>query len=238
MIVFACICFIASTAIDGMSGGYALAFVSFFLAVSSIAVALLFVHRARVMDAILNDPSPLAHWTYPEETAHASIEREYQEYRERNRLMFLLIGGMLLVVALFFMIVVGDGGLETGLFLLGLGVLLFVISRVAPRLERRRAMGAPQEAFIARTGVIYEGAVYPFHSFLMWRDGITYSRESKKSPARIIFSFSQLVGRFIIQPFDVGIPVPAGEDENAMRIVQELGGKFPDRTRSTDRIKK
>lgn len=237
-VVFALICILSYTAIDGMSGGYALAFISFFLAVSSVAVALLFVHQARVMDAILNDPSPLAHWTYPEETAHASAEREYLEYRERNRLMFYLIGGMLLVVALFFMIVVEDGGLETGLVLVGMGALLFVISRVAPWLELMRAMGAPQEAFIARTGIIYEEAVYPFHSFLMWSDGVSYSRESKKRPAMIIFSFSQLVGRFIIQPFAIGIPVPAGEEENAMRIVQELGGKFPDHIRSTDRITK
>ncbi|MDO9326342.1 MAG: hypothetical protein Q7T80_15435 [Methanoregula sp.] len=226
-VVFAVTCFISYTAIDGMNGGYALAFVSFFLAVSSIAVALHFVHRARVMDVILSDPSPLAHWSYPEEIARASVEREYGEYRERNRIMFYIIGGMLGLVALFFLIFVGDGGPETALILLGLMVILFIVSRIAPGIERQRAMGAPHAGFIAHSGLIYEGTVYPFHSFLVWWHGCTFHEASKKRPAVIIFSFSQLVGRFIIQPFEVTIPVPAGEEENAKRIVQELGGKIP-----------
>jgi len=39
-----------------------------------------------------------------------------------------------------------------------------------------------------------------------------------------MFSFTQLVGRFIIQPFDVVVPVPAGEKEQAVRVVRELEG--------------
>ncbi|MFA4826070.1 MAG: hypothetical protein WC593_13035 [Methanoregula sp.] len=227
-VVFAFICLISYTSIDGMSGGYALAFVSFFLAISSIAVALLFFHRARVMDAILTDPSPLAHWTYPEDMIRASVEREFREYKERNRAMFIIIGGMLVVAALVFLIFVGEGGPETALFLLAFAVFLFIISRVMPGIERQRAMSSSQGAFITRAGIIYEGAVYPFRSFLMWRDGILFRKADKKKPAMIIFSFSQLVGRFIVQPFDIAIPVPAGEEENAIRIVRELGGDVPD----------
>ncbi|MEI7857744.1 MAG: hypothetical protein WCH85_09595 [Methanomicrobiales archaeon] len=227
-VVFAFICLISYTAIDGMSGGYALAFVSFFLAASSIAVSLLFLHRARVMDAILSDPSPLAHWSYPEEIAHASVEREYLQYRERNRILFYIIGGMIGLVALFFLIFVGDGGPETALILLGLMAILFIVSRIAPGIERRRAMGAPHAAYIAHTGLIYEGSVYPFRSFLVWWHGCTFREASKKRPAVILFSFSQLVGRFIVQPFEVRIPVPAGEEETAIWVVQELGGKVPE----------
>jgi hypothetical protein len=227
-VIFSLICLISYSAIDGMSGGYALAFISFFLAVSGIAVALLFVHRARVMDAILADPSPLAYWIYPEEMARASAEREYRDYRERNRAMFIVIGGMLVIVALFFLLFVVDGGLETGLFLLAFAAFLFIVSRVMPGLERRRAMNAPREAFIARTGIIYEGAVYPFRSFLMWWGGLSFRKADKKGPAAIIFSFTQMVGRFIVQPFDVVIPVPPGEEEKARWIVSELGGDVPE----------
>ena len=78
-----------------MSGGFALVFISFFFAISSFVVALLFIHSARVMDAILADPSPLAHWTYPEETICVNVVREYRNYQERNHAMFIVIGGML-----------------------------------------------------------------------------------------------------------------------------------------------
>lgn len=62
------------------------------------------------MDVILVDPSPLAHWIYPEEMALASMEREYREFHERNHGMFIIIGGMLVVAALVFLIFVEEGG--------------------------------------------------------------------------------------------------------------------------------
>lgn len=226
-VIFSLVCLISYSAIDGMSGGYALAFITFFLAISSVAVTLLFVHRARVMDEILTDPAPLAHWIYPEDMARKSVEREYRDYQERNRAMFIIIGGMLVLVSLFFMIFIGEGGLQTGIILLAFTVFLFIVSRVAPGLERRRAMGAPSEAFIARTGIIYEGAVYPFRSFLVSWDGVLLRDADKKNPAVLVFSFTQLNGRFIVQPFDVIIPVPPGEEEMAGRIVRELRGDTP-----------
>ncbi|MDO9549762.1 MAG: hypothetical protein Q7J03_02195 [Methanoregula sp.] len=227
-VIFVIIIFLSYLFIDGMDGGYAIAFVSLFLAISSIAVALLFIHRARVMDTILADPTRLAHWTYPEDVARQSVEREYGEFQERNRAVFLIVGGMLVIVALFFLIFVEDGGLETGLFLLALTVFLYIVSWIMPRIERQRAMKASHDAFISRLGIICEGVVYPFRSFLVWQTGIQLRKAVKKKPTAIIFSFSQLVGRFIIQPFDLVIPVPVGEEENAFRIVKELGGKVPD----------
>ena len=222
--VFTILCLVSYFAIDGMSGGYALAFISFFLAISSFVVALLFIHRARVMEAILADPSPLAHWTYPEETVRANVEREYQDYRERNRAMFFVIGGMLVVVALFFLLFVGEGGPEVGIFLLAFAVFLSVVSRVTPWLEQRRSIKASHDAIITRSGIVYEGSVYPFRSFLVFWDGISLRKADKKDPAALVFSFTQLVGRFIIQPFDVVVPVPPGEEERAGQIVQQLGG--------------
>jgi hypothetical protein len=179
------------------------------------------------MDTILADPSPLAHWTYPEEIARASVEKEYRDYRARNRIMFMVIGGMMVVAALFFLIFVDEGGPETGLLLLAITVVLFVVSRVTPWLERRRAMCAPHEAVITRDGIIYEGSVYPFRSFLVIWHGVSLKMAGKKGPACLVFSFSQLVGRFIIQPFDVLVPVPPGEEEQASRTVRELGGDDP-----------
>jgi hypothetical protein len=224
-IFFFLVCVLSYTTIDGMSGGYAIAFVAFFLSVSGVAVALLFVTRARVMDAILSDPAPLVHWMYPEEIARENAEREYHDFQERNRAMFVLIGGMLVVAALFFLIFVEDGGVETALILLGITVLLFVVSRVTPRLERRRAEGAPHEAIVTRDGIVYEGSVYPFRTFLVWWHGVTLSEAGKKRPAALVFSFTQLVGRFVVQPFDVVVPVPAGEEERAGRVVRELEGE-------------
>jgi hypothetical protein len=220
--VFAIICGYAYTSVDGMEWGYALAFVSFFLAITGVAVAVLFFHRARVMDSILKGTGLLAHWVYSAEEARESAKREYAEYQERNRALFLIIGGMLVIVALFFIIFLGEGGLITGVFLLAFTVFLFIISRVVPVLVRNQALKAPREAYIAEIGIIYEGAVYPYHSFLLRMDGVTYRKGSSGKPSVLVFSFIQLIG-IILSPFTVVIPVPADEEGKAQEITRLLG---------------
>jgi hypothetical protein len=220
--VFAVLCGYASTSIDGMEGGYALAFVSFFLAITGVAVAVLFFHRARVMDSILKGSRVLAHWVYSAEEAEKSAKREYGDYQERNRGLFIIIGGMLVIVALIFIIFLGEGGLITGIFLLGFTVFLFIVSRVVPVIVLKQTLKAPKEAFIAENGIVYEGAVYPFHSFLMKMDGVTLKKESSGIPPVLVFSFIQLTG-IILSPYEIAIPVPADQLEKAEEIAHHLG---------------
>lgn len=223
-VAFAVLSIVAYTAIDGMSGGYAIAFVAFFLAVGSIAIALLFVTRAREMDAILGSKNVLARWVYPDADAHMSAEREFCDFRQQNRAMFVVIGGMLAVVAFFFLVFVEEGGIETAAVLLCVLVLCYLVSRIAPVLERRRALAAPHEAYIAENGIIYEGALHPFRSFLLRMTGVSFRPAKKALPDAIVFSFVQIVGVTILKPYDVVIPVPEGEKENAAGIVRKLGG--------------
>ncbi len=217
-VIFIIICLSAFSFIDGMSGGYAIAFVSFFLAISGVAVAALFFSRAWVMDSILNSTQLLAHWIYSSDETEQSARREYDDYQKRNRAMFFIIGGMLVIAALIMMIFAGDGGLITGVFLLALTVVLFIVSRVAPVLALKNALASPKEAYIAENGIIYEGAVYPFRSFLMSMNGIAFKERTGKKPSVLIFSFSQLVGLYITSTFEIAIPVPEGEEEVACRI--------------------
>ena len=217
--IFTVVCIYAFIFIDGFSGGYAIAFVSFFLAVSGVAVAALFFHRARVMDSILNSTRLLAHWTYSADEAEQSARREYADYQERNRAMFLVIGGMLFLVALVMMIFAGEGGFITGVFLLAFTVFLFVVSKVAPVIVLKYALASPRDAYIAENGIVYEGAVYPFQSLLMRMDAATFQERMGKKPAVLIFSFTQFVGLNICSPFDIEIPVPQGEEQTARKIV-------------------
>ncbi len=223
-VIFSIICVAAYSFINGMNGGYALSFVSFFLVVSSVAVAGFFLRRARMMEIIMNTSELLVHWTYPEEIARISVEREYREYMDRNHALFIVTGGMLVAVALFFLIFVEDGGFETGVFLLIFTIFLFTISRVTPGLERKQALKTPHEAFIAQKGIIYEGVVYPFRSFLMNMDGVSLQKAKGKNPSMIIFSFNQLAGLYIARSFDIMVPVPSGEENKAQEIVRALGG--------------
>ena len=92
--IFAVICIFAFSFIDGMSGGYAIVFVSFFLAITGVAIASLFSHCARVMDSILNGKRLLAHWIYSIDESEQSARHEYADYPKRNHAMFLVISAV------------------------------------------------------------------------------------------------------------------------------------------------
>jgi hypothetical protein len=221
-LVFGVLCAAAIAFIDGMSGGFAIAFVSLFLSISCLTVSGLFFQRARLTDAILRGDRILAHWVYPEADVHRSIEREYTEYRERNRALILIMGGMIVAVALFFLIFAGEGGVVTAAVLFVLFLILFIVSRVTPGLERNRALHASHETFITRDGIIYEGGLYPFRSFLMRMEGAAFHEETRKQPAALEFSFLQMVGLYILNPFEITIPVPEGQEERAREIAAEI----------------
>ena len=224
-LVFGFLCIAGPAFVDGMSGGFAIAFVSFFLAISSLAVTGLFFQRARLMDTILRGERALAHWVYPDEEVHRNIEREYNEYRERNRDLLIVIGGMIGIVALFFLVFMADGGAATAAVLFVLLIILFIVSRVTPGLERNRALHASHETLISRNGFIYEGCLYPFHSFLMRMTNVTFHEATKKLPPVLVFSFLQVVGLYILNPFEITVLVPWGQEDEAREIAKAIGGE-------------
>jgi hypothetical protein len=176
-----------------MSGGYALTFI-FFLSRGQQHCGLCALYSQGAGDGCdPHHPSPLTHWTFSEETVRASAEREFRNYNEQNRAMFILIGGMLVAAALFFIIFVQEGGLKTGILLLVVTAFLFVISRVVPGLERQRAIRAPHKALITKAGIMYEGSIYPFRSFLVYQNGISIHKADKKDPAMFIFPSPSLL---------------------------------------------
>ncbi len=105
-------------------------------------------------------------------------------------------------------------------------VILAIIALAAwgaPRLVHSRALRASPEAFIAGNGIIYREAVYPFRSFLNRLDGVSYRDAMHDEPPLLIFSFVQIVGLYILRPYEVRIPIPSGEEEHARQIVRRLG---------------
>ena len=115
-------------------------------------------------------------------------------------------------------------GVATAGLLFVVLIIIAIVSVVAPKLEYRRALGASREAYITDKGLIYEGAVYPFKSFMMRMTDVRFENVTDKTPPLLIFSFIQLVGLYIPRPFDISIPVPEGEVETARGIARKLGG--------------
>ena len=216
---------VAGGTMDGMSGGYAIMFVSLFLAITSFAAALLFYTRARAMDEILGGKNLLALWVYQAEEKKKSAEREFVSYMESNRSLLYVVGGFLLIAMLLMVIFGREAGVTTAGMLFIVLIIITIVSVVATGLELKRTLNAPREAYITETGIIYEGAEYPFHSFMVRMEGVRFTKGTETRPPMLGFSFIQLIGLYIRQPFEINVPVPAGEEIKA----QEIAEKFPDR---------
>ncbi|HMZ31499.1 MAG TPA: hypothetical protein PLY13_03285, partial [Methanoregulaceae archaeon] len=80
------------------------------------------------------------------------------------------------------------------------------------------------EAYIGRNGIIYREAVYPFRSFLNRLEGVTYHEAGQGNPPLLTFSFIQVVGLYILRPYEVSVPVPQGEMDHAREISGMFGG--------------
>ena len=53
---------------------------------------------------------------------------------------------------------------------------------------------------------------------------VSLQKGTGKKNAALIFSFTQLVGLYIIQAFDIVVPIPDGEIDTAYGIIRALGG--------------
>ncbi|HOJ95361.1 MAG TPA: hypothetical protein PK024_00765 [Methanospirillum sp.] len=212
--------FIGLVVIPCFDGGCALMFISIFLFFSSLAVAgIIFYPMSRAFDAVVNDSDLLAHWTYDPSWYARIIESEYEEHTKRNTALLIMIDGMLLICALFFIVFVPDGGIETGIVLLLIAGLMVLISKFTPGFFRNRKAKMPAEAWISTRGLIYEGTVYPYSGFLYSFTGVSYRDE--KEPT-LVFRFYQITGAKIYEPFEITVPVPKGEEEKAKAIPAKL----------------
>lgn len=213
----------ANEAMDCMSGGCAVMFISFFLAVTFVAVALLFWSRARTVDAILEGWDLLAHWTYSPEDSAASAGREFGEYKEANKALFVIVGVFFLIAIILLLIFGGEAGVLTTLILLCVVGIIALVAWGAPRLVYASSLKRSPEAYIAGNGIIYREAVYPFRSFLNRLDRVTFREAAHGDPPLLKFSFIQIVGLYILRPYEIRIPVPPGEESRAREIAQRLG---------------
>lgn len=213
----------ANEAMDCMSGGCAVMFISFFLVITLIAVALLFWSRARTVNAILEGRDLFAHWTYSAEDSAASAGREFAEYREANKALFVIVGGFFLIAIIFLLILGGEAGVLTTFILLGVVGIIALVAWGAPRLVYASSLKRSPEAYIAGNGIIYREAVYPFRSFLNRLDGVSFHEAAAGESSLLVFSFIQIVGLYILRPYDIRIPVPPGEESRAREIAQRLG---------------
>jgi hypothetical protein len=74
--------------LDGMDGGYAIGFISFFMGLVSLVVIFIYTSRAKQVDCILAGEGRLAVWIYQPDEWMRFVERDFAEQKMLNRSIF------------------------------------------------------------------------------------------------------------------------------------------------------
>ncbi len=90
------------TNLDMMEGGYALQFVGLFLILIGLVTAGIFGYRAARLNSIFSGEKLLAHWVYDPAQVEKQAQRDRQEIKNANLVLFLVIAGFMLACIVLF----------------------------------------------------------------------------------------------------------------------------------------
>jgi hypothetical protein len=208
---------------DGMNGGYALSCGFGFLTLLFGVGTLMYLYRAYTLGKILGGEELVARWTYsPEEWARYA-EAEHGRDRAGKIVLFFIISGFALFFGILFLIFGGRPGLMVFLAMLGLVALMGGVAFLSIHLSYRANKARTGEVFIARTGVYLNRALHNWNMFGASLDDVRLIRE--ESPlVEFVYSYPARHGR---QGAEVRVPVPAGKEEEAERVVGLFTGGLP-----------
>lgn len=212
---------------DGMSGGYALGFVGVFVIISGLIVAGIYVPRATRLNAILSGRDLLVHWRYDQMTVTSQVARDRKQRLEENRSLFLIVAAWMIGITALLTVIgyLSGEGDDLILFVATMLSVLVVIAAAAfgmPYLLARQALRSGHEAYIGSQGVYLNGTFYAWNPPLSRKDDVRLRQDA--DGARLVFSLRIVTGPGWLhwQPYTVEVPVPAGEEDAAQRVVRQL----------------
>ncbi len=203
---------------DGMKGGYALSFVSFFFAVSGAVITWFFWGRAARLDRILRGQDVLAHWSYTPAEWQQYAAAELNARTGYNRGLWWVVFGFCLVVGGLFWLFDHEAGGFVFLVLMGVSLLLALVAFGVPRLSYRRQQRKPGDAWISPGAVFFDGNLAYWNYWGSRLDGVTWQDAAGSAPACLQFNITYL-SKTGSQTQALRVPVPSGREAEAREVL-------------------
>ena len=214
--------------LDMMGAGYALLFVGGFIVLAGLITAGMFGYRAARLEAMFSGKNLLAHWIYDPLQVEKQAQRDLQETKNRNRVLFLVMAGFMVACIVLFTTYGYLSGEEDNMpgfvgLMLGILLLLAAFAFGMPYLQYRRAMRSSHEAYIAANGLYINGALHTWNTPLAGLDDVSLVEDGEGT--RLVFSLRYLTrvgGAIGYETYTVEVPVPRGEKETARRVEEHF----------------
>jgi hypothetical protein len=212
---------------DMMGGGFALQFGGLFLVVTGAITAAIFGYRVARLESLFAGKNLLAHFVYDPLQAGRQAQRDLQETKARNRMLFLVVAGFMIACIVLFTAygyLSGEGDSMPGFVGLMLGILLLVAAAAfgVPYLQYRRAMRSSPEAYIATNGLYINGALHTWNPPLAGLNGVSLVADEEGT--RLVFDLSTMsrTSATGYETYTVEVPVPPGEEAVARKVEEHF----------------
>ncbi len=158
---------------EGM-GRYAIVLLGIFAVLAFAAVAMMFVHRAKLMGKLLDGSDLLASWRLSPDMVRQYSSHLFETERWKNGKLAIVVSVLLAIVFGFFILFAPDGRLGMFLMLVGLVLVINLFARVMPYYYRYCNMRSSGWVLIGRQSAYVNGR---FHSWRMPLSGLEVVKE-------------------------------------------------------------
>jgi uncharacterized RDD family membrane protein YckC len=204
---------------EGFNGGFAIAFICFFLAIIGVIVMAVYAKRAITVGRILKGKDLLAHWTYTPEEWREYTEKEYKTEGQVKKVMFFMVAGIALLCGIIFFAADPKNGKWVLLSMIGLiAVIAFVawFTTWYNRRQNRRSLG---ETFITLKAVYINRQLHTWGELLSTLKSIRVAANPGQSLLIITYAVPTRTG---MQEYTVRIPVPKAKEREAEEVAQKI----------------
>jgi hypothetical protein len=208
--------------LDGMSGGFAISFVSFFASIVGVIVVLVYRGLASRYDDVTGGLDILAQWTYPDDFWRTYTESEYRESVEEVKPLLYLTSAMCLVAGIG--VYIWDP--EPGIWVLGVMLVVIVLMTLAAFLTRMHLrsenLRRPGNVIISKKAVLVNGNLFYWDYFGSRLESVEIRKD--KDHSSLVFTTWAPTMQFG-QNYSLRVPIPRGEESKASEIVSTLEKK-------------
>jgi hypothetical protein len=204
--------------IEGMSGGFAISFISLFVAIIGAVGGILYYLQLRILNRMLKGYGLLAHWKYSMEDRFENSKEQYDKENAEKRSLFLAISFFAVLFGFFLWTFDFENGIYvlTGMF--GLILLIGIVWKLSMRLGRFSSLEDTREVYISKEGVFFNHRLDAWN--LVLSSLLDVKLQESKGVKMLVFNYSTFA--FPPRVNFVRVPIPKNYESAADSVIETL----------------
>lgn len=203
---------------DGFNGGFALVFGGIIVTLTFIISSSIFFVQGLSLAKAIESTDTFARWSYSKDEWKKYYELEYKRDKQDKRVIFYIASGFSVLFAVLFLLLVEE---PWGAVYAAVGIILLTgfLQWFAPWLTYKRNQKYSGVALISQRGIYLNGIWYPNKRFGKIESVVFI--DNKKTLSFKWSQFAMFGGKIPGRNyFTIRVPVPAGEEIAAQKILE------------------